>query len=108
MVTASAPDVAEVDHVSAIASPVIRNLRITYCYSRLAAAVADRCGTGANWCTFATWASRQAGRTIRGEDLSPTSTATSRGAQTCCTRSKGSGALSFGAASFNRRRDSAG
>ena len=24
---------------------------------------------GANWCTFATWASRQAGRTIRGEDL---------------------------------------
>ena len=22
-----------------------------------------------NWCTFATWASRQAGRTIRGEDL---------------------------------------
>ena len=69
MVTASAPDVAEVDHVSAIASPVIRNLRITYCYSRLAAAVADRCGTGANWCTFATWASRQAGRTIRGEDL---------------------------------------
>ena len=25
--------------------------------------------TGANWCTYATWASRQAGRTIRGEDL---------------------------------------
>ena len=25
-------------------------------------------GQGANWCTFATWASRQAGRTIRGED----------------------------------------
>ena len=24
---------------------------------------------GANWCTYATWASRQAGRTIRGEDL---------------------------------------
>jgi hypothetical protein len=26
----------------------------------------DRCS---NWCTFATWASRQAGQTIRGEDL---------------------------------------
>ena len=26
-------------------------------------------GQGANWCTYATWASRQAGRTIRGEDL---------------------------------------
>src|SRR4029079_1323933 len=36
----------------------------------LAAAVAERIGDGANWCTYATWASRQAGRTIRGEDLS--------------------------------------
>ena len=27
-----------------------------------------RSGQGANWCTFATWASRQAGATIRGED----------------------------------------
>jgi hypothetical protein len=26
-------------------------------------------GCGANWCTFATWASRQAGQTIRGDDL---------------------------------------
>ncbi len=26
-------------------------------------------GDGANWCSFATWASRQAGSTIRGEDL---------------------------------------
>src|SRR4051812_50188242 len=26
-------------------------------------------GVGANWCTYATWASRQAGSTIRGEDL---------------------------------------
>ena len=23
----------------------------------------------ANWCTFATWVSQQAGRTVRGEDL---------------------------------------
>ena len=59
----------DVQRIVAIASPVVRNLEITYCYSRLAAACAVRNGEGANWCTFATWASRQAGRTIRGEDL---------------------------------------
>ena len=55
--------------VAAIANPVIRNLEITQCYSRLSAAFAARSGEGANWCTYATWASRQAGRTVRGEDL---------------------------------------
>ena len=59
----------EVERIVAIADPAIRNLEITHCYSRLAAAVAERGCAGANWCTFATWASRQAGRTIRGEDL---------------------------------------
>ncbi len=63
------PGVEEVRRIAAIPSPVIRNLEITHCYSRLAAAVAARSGEGANWCTYATWASRQAGRTIRGEDL---------------------------------------
>ena len=57
---------AEVEQIAAMSDPVVRNLRITECYSRLAAAVDV---PGANWCTFATWASRQAGRTIRGEDL---------------------------------------
>ena len=47
---------------------MLRNLAITQCYSELSAAVTQRVGQGANWCTFATWASRQAGRTIRGED----------------------------------------
>jgi hypothetical protein len=61
--------VHDVQRIAAIASPVIRNLEITHCYSRLAAAFAARGGGGANWCTYATWASRQAGRTIRGEDL---------------------------------------
>jgi hypothetical protein len=56
----------EARQIAAMTDPVIRNLRITECYSRLAAAMPPR---GANWCTFATWASRQAGRTIRGEDL---------------------------------------
>ena len=64
-----APSVEEVRRIVAIANPVIRNLEITECYSRLAAAFAARSGEGANWCTYATWASRQAGGTIRGEDL---------------------------------------
>ena len=64
----SAPSVDDVRRIAAIADPVVRNLEITHCYSRLAAAFAERGGEGANWCTYATWASRQAGRTIRGED----------------------------------------
>src|SRR5207247_6913452 len=64
-----APSVEDVLRIAAIANPVIRNLEITYCYSRLAAAFAARGGEGANWCTYATWASRQVGRTVRGEDL---------------------------------------
>ena len=60
------PGVEEVEQIAGLPDPVIRNLQITECYSRLAAAVT---ADGANWCTFATWASRQAGRTIRGEDM---------------------------------------
>ena len=60
------PGVEEIGQIAGLSDPVIRNLRITECYSRLAAAVEAE---GANRCTFATWASRQAGRTIRGEDL---------------------------------------
>jgi hypothetical protein len=62
------PDPTEVRRIVAIRDPVLRNLEITHCYSRLASEVARRTGTGANWCTFATWASKQAGSTIRGED----------------------------------------
>ncbi|MDA0184005.1 hypothetical protein OJ997_27100 [Solirubrobacter phytolaccae] len=54
--------------IAAIRNPVLRNLEITHAYSLLSAEIAARGGVGANWCTFATWASRQAGRTIRGED----------------------------------------
>jgi hypothetical protein len=67
--TAPAPTAADVRRIAALPNPVVRNLEITAAYSRLAAAFAERNGEGANWCTFATWASRQAGRTIRGEDL---------------------------------------
>ena len=52
-----------------MADPVIRNLRITQAYHELSAATAARVGPVATWCTYATWASKQAGRTIRKEDL---------------------------------------
>jgi hypothetical protein len=60
---------ADVQRIASIKSPVLRNLEITHAYSRLASEVAVRTGQGANWNTFATWASRQAGATIRGEDV---------------------------------------
>jgi hypothetical protein len=62
----SAPTTAEVRRIAAIDNPILRNLEITECYSRLAAAFG---GDAANWCTYATWASREAGRGIRGETL---------------------------------------
>ena len=67
--TAQAPTVADVRRICGIENPILRNLEITECYSRLAAAFAARGGEGANWATYATWASRQAGRGIRGETL---------------------------------------
>jgi hypothetical protein len=66
---AAAPTPADVRRIAAVEDAVIRNLEITHCYSRLAAAIAASTGGGANWCSFATWASRQAGSTIRGEDV---------------------------------------
>ena len=63
------PTVAEVRTICKIEDALVRNLRITECYHRLSQALAERTGPGANWCTVATWASRQAGCTIRGEDL---------------------------------------
>lgn len=63
------PTVRDVEAVAAVGDPWIRNLRITHTYHLLAAALSGATGPGANWCTFATWASRQAGQTMRGEDL---------------------------------------
>ena len=63
------PTAEDVKRITAVADPVIRNLQITQCYSRLSAAMARRTDACANWCTFATWASKQAGATIRGEDM---------------------------------------
>jgi hypothetical protein len=63
------PTVEDVASIAGLQDPVVRNLRITHVYHLLAVHLGGLTGTGANWCTFAVWASRQAGRTIRGEDL---------------------------------------
>ena len=60
---------AEIDRIASLAEPVLRNLTITQCYYELSAVFARRMGPVANWCTFAVWASKQAGQTIRRQDL---------------------------------------
>ncbi|AMY08614.1 hypothetical protein LuPra_01818 [Luteitalea pratensis] len=66
---ATLPSVETIDRIRAIDRAPLRNLHITQAYHALASAFAARTGGGTNWCVFATWASRQAGQTIRGEDL---------------------------------------
>ena len=68
--SSAVPTVADVERIAAHGDPVVRNLQITQCYHELSGALAARTGGApANWCTFATWASKQAGQTIRKEDL---------------------------------------
>lgn len=69
MILSKVPTVDEVERIAALPDAAIRNLQITQCYHELALAMAARTGISANWCTFATWASKQAGQTIRKEDL---------------------------------------
>lgn len=66
------PTVADIERIAALQDPVICNLQITQCYFELARSVEIRTGGNACWCTFATWASRQAGQTIRKQDLTRT------------------------------------
>jgi hypothetical protein len=63
------PTPEDIDRIAAVSDPVIRNLQITQAYCDLSAVTAARLGPVANWCTYATWASKQAGRTIREEDI---------------------------------------
>jgi len=63
------PTITEVDQIANLSDPVQRNLQITQCYHELSSALAARLAVDANWCTFATWASKQAGQTIRKQDL---------------------------------------
>ncbi len=60
---------AEVQRIAGHEVAVIRNLQITQSYFELSATLVGRLGQCANWCTFATWASKQAGNTIRREDM---------------------------------------
>ncbi len=66
---ASPPTPHDVQRIGAISDPVARNRQITRCYHDLSAGLARWLPDGANWCTVATWASRQAGQSIRREDL---------------------------------------
>ncbi|WP_437547351.1 hypothetical protein WME97_45370 [Sorangium sp. So ce367] len=50
--------------------PVLCNLLITQCYYEISAELVKLLGgRNAHWCTFATWASKTAGRFIRNEDV---------------------------------------
>ena len=63
------PTVEEIDRIAQYDNTIVRNLEITQCYYEISQRVAALIGVSANWCTFATWASKQAGQTIRQEDL---------------------------------------
>jgi hypothetical protein len=63
------PTVDEIDRIARLGDPILRNLQITQCYYEISSSFAGLTGYSANWCTFATWASKQAGQTIRQEDL---------------------------------------
>ncbi len=57
-------EIAEI--IAASTNPSLRNLRITACYGELSHIIAAIVGPeNVNWCTFATWASKTAGRFIR-------------------------------------------
>jgi hypothetical protein len=63
---------AEIERVARLEQPVIRNLWITQHYHSLMGLLADVLGAGnANWSTFATWASKTAGQSIRGDEIPP-------------------------------------
>lgn len=69
MTGSAVPTVADVERIAARTDPAQRNLQITQCYYELSQAMTTRTGLSANWCTLATWASKQAGQSIRKEDL---------------------------------------
>jgi hypothetical protein len=61
--------ITDINHIQGTEDLTLRNLLITQTYSELSNAFASRMGPICNWCSFATWASKQAGQTIRKEDL---------------------------------------
>jgi len=65
----SLPTTEDVRRITAMDDPVLRNLYITQCYYDLSLEMARWLPQEANWCTVGIWASRQAGQSIRKEDL---------------------------------------
>lgn len=62
----------DLKRIAGLTDPVLRNLLITQRYHDLSHALAGVLGRAdANWATFATWASKTAGRSIREEDVPP-------------------------------------
>jgi hypothetical protein len=62
----------ELDRIAKLTEPVLRNLQITQKYCELSRALAGVLGeANANWSTFATWASKTAGSSIREQDVPP-------------------------------------
>ncbi|MGH7298284.1 MAG: hypothetical protein ACRELB_25315 [Polyangiaceae bacterium] len=65
-------DIASIASVSAEKNPVLRNLLITQRYHDLSVALRGAIGgPDVNWSTFATWASKTAGQSIRNEEVPP-------------------------------------
>ncbi|AUX43193.1 hypothetical protein SOCE26_046370 [Sorangium cellulosum] len=61
------------DIIALIDQPELRNLLITQCYHDLSVELVKLLGgRNAHWCTFATWASKTAGRFIRNEEVPST------------------------------------
>jgi hypothetical protein len=65
----SIPTIEDIVRIAGINDPVIRNLNITQGYYELSQAMSKYTDGNPNWCTFAVWASKQAGQSIRKEDL---------------------------------------
>jgi len=62
------PAVEDVARVSRITDPLIRNLEVTQGYYELSCAFGAQSNGWTNWCALATWASKQAGQSIRAQD----------------------------------------
>lgn len=61
---------ADLSRICVLDKPVVRNLLITQRYHDLTGSLASVIGrSNANWATFATWASKTAGQSIRGEEV---------------------------------------
>lgn len=70
--SAALPTLDEIDAVVAMEDPILRNLWITHTYHCLDVALGRHFGDAdLTWCAYGTWASKTAGRFIRGEALSP-------------------------------------